>query len=176
MLSAYYRTYRTEFRQTPVVLLQDGEVVERFDSLEHLAASHGTVPKWVIGNVEGRWAITAADRWIRDELQLRFENGAEVSCRQLRVVYGSRFEDEHPSFRGHGPVPGIHKISGHYAYFRRPQTFSIKRDAEVIDKEAGEIAPRRKRSVVSICDDWDDKGRSDYFNRNWKHRRSTQWK
>lgn len=87
----------------------------------------------------------------------------------------TRIRKKYSFWNGQGPVPGTGKVS-HGHYFRRPETLKdIKASTSVI-KEDGEPRFRGKRSKSSIITSWDDYGRSDYGDRNWKKFRKTQYK
>lgn len=80
-----------------------------------------------------------------------------------------------------GPVPNIRCLrGGGYSYYRRIHTFAEHRDNEGLlrDEDAQEyrVIPRPKRVSMNLPNSWDDIGRSDYRNKNWKRHRKTQWK
>jgi len=71
-------------------------------------------------------------------------------------------------------MPGAKR--GNYSYFRHIRTFQERRWANAWDDE--EFAPkiRATRNKDNLPNNWDDIGRGDYNNRNWKHHRKHQWK
>lgn len=64
----------------------------------------------------------------------------------------------------------------HCRYFRRPHTTQERRLSVAWISEEGEPAPRGSRSFCNLPNSWDDYTRSDYYNRNWKKFRKTQYK
>lgn len=80
-----------------------------------------------------------------------------------------------------GPAPHTRcRRGGGYSYYRKISTFPEHRDnvALLCDEDAIEydIIPRPKRVSMNLPNSWDDIGRGDYKNKNWKRHRKTQWK
>lgn len=82
----------------------------------------------------------------------------------------------HEKWNGEGPVPYTGQ-RGRYRYRRKPRTLSILKDARSkVDEDEIEFNVKNRRTKGEITTAWDDKGRSDWRNRNWKRHRNTQYK
>lgn len=75
---------------------------------------------------------------------------------------------------GKGPVPGTGKCRRRYRYFRSPRTFAERKASQVIDRQ--EPQARASRNARNLPSNWDDIGRKDIDNRNWKRHRRHQYK
>lgn len=148
----------------------------RYSSLEKAAVHLYRFTYFGAAKHDAFWESSDAQGWAGRVFGLTYEDGSEIPVSEIRRVFGSRNENEHASYRGHGPVNGIHKVSGRYRVYRHPKTFAEIRQAAFVDEEAGEVPTRAKRSWNGLPVAWDDSARTDYFQRSWKHSRSTQWK
>lgn len=91
-----------------------------------------------------------------------------------------KYKEANKDFR-RAPAPHTRcRRGGGYSYYRQFHTFPEYRDNEALlsDEDAQEyrIIPRPKRVSMNLPNNWDDIGRSDYKNKNWKRHRKTQWK
>lgn len=153
-----------------VIRIRFGGDIAHHSSLDKAIAALGRRTAYYHG-------ATSRDlRVFADCFKFTYEDGSPIERSELRRVLGPRREDEHSLCRGHGPVYGVHKISGRYTYYRHPKTMAAKRANGFVDVEAGEPAPRHKQSPANIPSSWDDFGRNDFRDRSWKRHRAHQWK
>ena len=90
-----------------------------------------------------------------------------------RPVTRSAIRSRFYFWNGAGPVPRAGRGRGGRLFRRIPTT--QERRANVVMEDC-EPTPRRSRSGANLASSWDDRIRSDYGLRNWKHFRKNQWK
>lgn len=153
--------------------------------------------KWIAANVGAhfrefdhvaRHFDQARNVWVREpmyverEFIMRDDAGGVVTAatfhgliehrRRARWMRWSRMLE---TWNGEGPVPGIGRSRGGH-WYRRPQTMMERRQAALVLKEEGEVAPRGARSLGHLANAWDDYYITARSDRNWKRNRRTQWK
>lgn len=105
-----------------------------------------------------------------------------------QILTAKDFEHLRPSFRGflryrnyylwngEGPVPGTGCGRKWGRCFRRLSHMAQRRQAALVLKEEGEVAPRAARNARNLPNPWDDYNVAARENRNWKQFRKHQWK
>ena len=76
---------------------------------------------------------------------------------------------------GKGPVPFVHKRSAGQHTYRRIRHANARRQAVEVAEE-GEIAPRARRNLKNLPNNWDDYLVAAREIRSWKRFRKHQWK
>lgn len=166
---------------TPFLLIrQDGHVIEYGDGLTLARAVRGfdILAYHVLyhSNYNGRLSTTTREWIVRDDWGVPLTQ-TEIdrflprwTPRRLRNGYDSR--QQHAASLGL-PIPGTGRHSGGH-YFRRPHCLRALRAHAAMGADDAMI--RLKGIIKRPPNNWDDLGRADRDDRNWKRHRQTQWK
>jgi hypothetical protein len=179
--------------QSGVKLLSCDGRVSVYPSLR--AAFKALGERWIGDNVganfrvfdySARWFDEVRNAWVREpryvvhDFIMRDDAGGVVTLASFHpfIVRRRRLRWQDPlnTWNGEGPVPGVHCHRGGRHYFRRPQSMMERRQAALVLKEEGEVAPRSARSFCNLPDAYDDCSVSSIGDRCWKRYRRTQWK
>jgi hypothetical protein len=119
-------------------------------------------------------------RYVERDFIMRDDAGGVVTLASFRPFIVRRrrlrWQDPLKTWNGEGPVPGVRCHRGGRHYFRRLKSTMERRQAALVLKEEGEVAPRGARSFRSLPNAWDDYPVSSLGDRCWKRYRRTQWK
>ncbi|WP_321842636.1 hypothetical protein [Paraburkholderia bannensis] len=119
-------------------------------------------------------------RYVERDFIMRDDTGGVVTLATFHpfIVRRRRLRRQDPlkTWNGDGPVPGVRCRRGGRHYFRRPKSMMERRQAALVLKEEGEVAPRGARSFCNLPNAWDDYPMSSIGDRCWKRYRRTQWK
>jgi len=185
--------YQIPAHETAVTLFsRDGEVWA-YPTLK--AALKALGRSWIASNVGAHFRVfrcvsrffdTERETWVYEpaydvhDFIMRDDAGAVVTLSDFQPLIARRrwyrWTRALDTWNGEGPVPGVHKASAGRHYFRRPHTGNERRQAALVLKEEGEVAPRPARSANGLPDAWDDYHISAREDRSWKRHRKTQRK
>lgn len=181
--------------QTAVTLFsRDGEV-QVYRTMKEALKALGT--RWIAANVGAHFRVfdhnarhfdTDRRTWVSEPQYvernyiMRNDAGEVVTAadfyplaerRRWRGWY--RWGRALENWNGVGPVPCIGRPRGGH-YYRRPETMMERRQAAMVLKEEGEVAPRGKRSLKHLPNAWDDYRVAARDERGWKRHRRTQYR